>query len=190
MILTRCEAVVKNKLVKIELTGKPIDKIPAQAIVSGLFLRDIPLKGHLGMLDWRLYGFFSQLLEESKLTGKFRETYLVPTKKKALASHVLILGLGQKKGFDEKKIRELTPFVLKSLRRLKIQELVMVPLGWEVFGYTKAIKFFLQEFHRNEPLFPDLYFKKIIFYIPPEAKQAKPHLAKLLPFIQKKITYA
>ena len=171
------------------MTSTAIEEIVADIIVSDLYSRDVPLKGHLGMLDWRLYGFFSKLLMDHKLTGRYKETYLIASKGKARAQHILLTGLGTKSRLTEDKIAALVPVVFKALRKLKAETFVLVPLGWEVVGFSKALKLFLEEFRRQEPLFPFLNFKKMIVFVPEEAKKQSRWVAKLLPFIQKRIAY-
>ncbi|MBI2608401.1 MAG: hypothetical protein HYW47_02245 [Deltaproteobacteria bacterium] len=174
---------------EIKITSEPIDQIKAGALVSDIYARDFPLKGHLGMLDWRLYGFFSHLLEDAKLTGRLRETYLIPSQNKTRTQYFLLAGLGSKTRLTEKKVSSVVPHVLKTLRRMKVQEFVLVPLGWQVLGFNRAFKLFMQELHKNEPLFPSFFFKKMIVYIPPEAKKSRTHVSKMLPFIQKRMSH-
>ncbi len=173
----------------IRLTTEPFDQIEVQALVSDIYSKDVPLKGHLGILDWRFYGYFSQLFQHSNLTGRFRETYLVPSKKKTKANYILLAGLGKKDDVTENKIIVMITVVLKNLSRLKVKEFAIVPLGWQILGYNKAFRIFVQQLQKVEPLFPSYFFKKIILYIPPEAEKESPHLDKILPFIRKKISH-
>ncbi|MBI2027747.1 MAG: hypothetical protein HYS98_08120 [Deltaproteobacteria bacterium] len=174
---------------EISLTSEPIDKIHVDAIVADLYARDVPLKGPVGMLDWRMYGFFSKLLLDQKMTGRHKETYLVPLKNKAMAKNIVLVGLGTKYKLSERKVAAVIPDVLKTLRRLKIQNFVLVPLGWKSLGYTKALKVFLQEFHKSEPLFPNFYFKKMCIYVPESVREESIRMQKMLPFIQKRISH-
>ena len=78
----------------IEPTLGAVDALAADSIVVGL-CRDVrPLAGVLGMLDWRLCGRLSRLLESGTITGDVDEKILFPTSGRLSVPRLFIYGWG------------------------------------------------------------------------------------------------
>ena len=78
---------------------------PADAIACGLYEDERPMRGVAGVLDWRLGGRLSKLLEDRYLTGKSGEVMLVPGTSRLPFAKVLLFGLGVRSAFDEHVFR-------------------------------------------------------------------------------------
>jgi len=60
----------------------------------------------------------SQLLIENKLTGDWKEVTLIPSQERILPRMILLLGLGEVKRYSSLRLRELSPYLLDTLRKL------------------------------------------------------------------------
>lgn len=84
---------------------RSLDAAPADAIACGLYEDARPMRGVAGLLDWRLGGRLSALLDARYLTGKSGEVMLVPGTTKLPFAKVLLFGLGVRAAFDEHVFR-------------------------------------------------------------------------------------
>jgi hypothetical protein len=87
-------------------------------LVTGFFRDERPLKGSSGWVDWRFNGTLSQLLIENKLTGDWKEATLIPSQERILPRMILLLGLGEVKRYSDLRLRELSPYLLDTLKKL------------------------------------------------------------------------
>jgi hypothetical protein len=78
----------------LEPTLGAVDAVVADALVVGL-CRDVrPLAGLLGILDWRLCGRLSRLVEAGEITGAVDERVMVPTAGMLKVPFVVVSGWG------------------------------------------------------------------------------------------------
>jgi hypothetical protein len=103
---------------EIILSKERVDTQECDVLVVGFFSDERPLKGSSGWVDWRFNGMLSQLLMESKVTGDWMETTLMPSQERILPRMVLLLGLGEVERYGYLRLRELSPHLLKTLRKL------------------------------------------------------------------------
>ena len=61
----------------------------------------------------------SHLLVEKRLTGEWMETTLIPSQGRVLPKMILLIGLGRVKEYSYLRVRELSPYLLKTLRNLE-----------------------------------------------------------------------
>ncbi|HMI91498.1 MAG TPA: leucyl aminopeptidase, partial [Polyangiales bacterium] len=59
-----------------------LDALRCEALALSFFSDERPLRGPLGLIDWRLCGFVSQLLTSGRVGGALLETVLVPARPK------------------------------------------------------------------------------------------------------------
>jgi hypothetical protein len=95
-----------------------IDTQDCQVLVIGFFMDERPLKGSSGWIDWRLNGMLSRFLIEKKLTGEWKETTLIPSQGRILPRMILLFGLGKVKKYSYLRLRELSPYLLETLKKL------------------------------------------------------------------------
>jgi hypothetical protein len=109
-----------SEFIKMEiiLSKEKVDVQECDVLVTGFFRDERPLKGSSGWLDWRLNGMLSQLLIENKLTGDWKEATLIPSRERILPKMILLLGLGEVKRYSYLRLRELSPYLLDTLRKL------------------------------------------------------------------------
>jgi len=100
------------------LSKERVDAQDCDILVTGFFRDERPLKGSSGWIDWRFNGMLSQLLIEDKLTGDWKEATLIPSQERILPRMILLLGLGEVKRYGSLRLRELSPYLLDTLRKL------------------------------------------------------------------------
>lgn len=115
------------------ISKDPIDLQECDLLIMGLFQDERPLRGSMGWIDWRLNGMLSRLLIEKRLTGEWRERILIPSQGRISPALILIFGLGEKKEYSYLSVREKVPFVVETLKNLKLFHLCLsLPYGEEV----------------------------------------------------------
>ncbi len=100
------------------LSKERIDVQDCHVLVIGFFEDERPLKGSSGWIDWRLNGMLSRFLIEKKLTGAWKETTLIPSQGRILPSMILLFGLGKMHEYSYLRLRELSPYLLETLKKL------------------------------------------------------------------------
>jgi len=103
---------------EIILSKERVDVQECDVLVAGFFSDERPLKGSSGWIDWRFNGMLSQLLMENKLTGDWKETTLIPSRERILPRMILLLGLGEVKSYSYARLRNLSPYLLGTLKKL------------------------------------------------------------------------
>lgn len=115
------------------ISKDPIDLQESDLLITGFFKDERPLRRTMGWVDWRLNGMLSRLLIENRLTGEWQEKTLIPSQGRILPGLILIFGLGKRKEYSYLSIRELVPFVVETLKHLKISRICLsFPYGEEV----------------------------------------------------------
>jgi hypothetical protein len=100
------------------LSTEAIDLQECDVLVTGFFQDERPLRGSGGWMDWRLNGMLSRFLIEKRLTGDWQETTLIPSQRRVLPRMILLLGLGRVREYSYLRLRELSPFLLETLKKL------------------------------------------------------------------------
>lgn len=88
-----------SALLVVEIESGPIERVPADLSVVGIFEGDRPLRGGAGRTDWRLCGRLSKLRAEGELSGRWGDAVLVQTFGGLGAPLVMALGLGDPERF-------------------------------------------------------------------------------------------
>jgi hypothetical protein len=100
------------------LSTERIDVQECDILVTGFFQDERPLKGSSGWMDWRLNGMLSRFLIGKRLTGNWQEATFIPSQGRVMSRIILLLGLGQVKEYSYLRLRELSPFLLETLKKL------------------------------------------------------------------------
>ena len=100
------------------LSKEGVDIQECDVLVAGIFKDERPLKGSSGWIDWRFNGMLSRFLMEKKLTGDWKETTLIPSQGRIVPRMVLLLGLGEVKEYSYLRLRELSPHLIETLKKL------------------------------------------------------------------------
>ncbi len=100
------------------LSKERVDVQECDVLVIGFFKDERPLTGSSGWIDWRLNGMLSRFLMEKRLTGDWKEMTLIPSQGRVMPRMVLLLGLGGIKEYSYLRLRELSPHLLETLKKL------------------------------------------------------------------------
>jgi hypothetical protein len=113
----------------VEIESGPIERVPADLSVVGIFAGDRPLRGGAGRTDWRLCGRLSRLRSAGELSGRWGEAVLVQTFGGLGSPLVVALGLGDQSVFG---LREQASAARAAVGRALAlgASSVALPLGW------------------------------------------------------------
>ena len=90
-----------------------------------------PLRGAAGLLDWRLCGRLSHMLEQGRLSGSAGEKLLLVTDRVPWPC-VLALGIGESTAFDDRTFQATADRCLDTLRRIGASSLAIAFPGRDI----------------------------------------------------------
>jgi hypothetical protein len=96
-----------SRELRIEVDSAPLERARADAAAVWVFAGERPLRGGAGRADWRLCGLLSRLLAAGRLSGALGEAALVATFGGLRAPLLLVLGAGERAGFEAPRFQEL-----------------------------------------------------------------------------------
>jgi hypothetical protein len=91
-----------------------------------------PLRGGAGLLDWRLCGQLSELIQSGRLTGRDGEQLLLPAGGRLPWQFIMVMGLGPRAGFAGARFRAAVARLFAAARGLDVHELALAPPGRDV----------------------------------------------------------
>lgn len=152
---------------KFKFTSEPIDKIPVDLLVLMWFQDQIPFHGLMGLIDWRVNGMISHLIEQKKLTGKAREMVLLPSEHRFQADKLIILGLGEREEFHENHVSQVFDFFFETVYRMKATRICVSLSGLlsSPFEWRNAVRLFVSKLKD----YPSI--QEVIFWEPKEIIQ-------------------
>lgn len=100
---------------------KQIDALRCEALALPLFSDERPLRGALGLVDWRMCGFVSGLRTGGKVLGHALETVLIPARPKLSMDKLFLFGLGPQSEFDPARVRAAMGHMLDTLERARVR---------------------------------------------------------------------
>ena len=104
---------------------RKLDLAGTEVLVAALAADERPPHGVAGLVDWRLAGKVSQLLESGFATGSLGEVVLLPGKPKLPFDKVVLFGIGNKEQFGEDFFRQVVAKVLSTLEGLHARTAVV-----------------------------------------------------------------
>lgn len=107
---------------EIVISPEQVDSQPCDLLVVGFFEDERPLQGTSGWVDWRLNGRLSRILIEQRLKGTWQELTLMPSEGRLRAQRILLIGLGKVREYSSLRVREIAPFLLDTLEKLRVAE--------------------------------------------------------------------
>lgn len=110
----------QEKQIKVVISSKPIDQLDNQAAVLFLFENRSLLGESAGLIDQRLNGVISQLIQEEKITGEYGERVLVASEGRILAPKVLVLGLGKASSLMYERLRKVAAIIFQTLMKIQV----------------------------------------------------------------------
>jgi hypothetical protein len=115
--------------ITIGLSPKPLERVESDVAVAGFFADDRPLRGGAARADWRLCGGLSQRIENGDLSGEAGEALLIGCGPALRTPRLLLLGLGERKGFDLARASEGMQRAMERCLLLGCPRLAVSPLG-------------------------------------------------------------
>jgi hypothetical protein len=97
---------------------RKLDEVASEVLACAVFADERPHHGAAGLVDWRLAGTVSRLVDQGFLTGKRGEVVMLPLRPKLPFDKALLFGLGEREGFDDARFREVTAHMLRAIEGL------------------------------------------------------------------------
>ena len=104
---------------------RKLDLLGTEIIVSSVASDERPPHGVTGLLDFRLAGRISRLMQAGFLTGKVGEVLLVPGKPKLPFDKILLFGIGKRADFNDPVFRTVLNKILRTLEGLRARTAVV-----------------------------------------------------------------
>lgn len=122
-----------------------LDELRTEAIALPFFEDERPLRGALGLVDWRLCGQISRLLLRGRARGAVRETVLVPTRPRLAFEKLFLFGAGPVAELDERRFLRVVDRMLETLDRARVRASVLALPGRSLGRITpqRAMELFL-----------------------------------------------
>ncbi|MFK7990951.1 MAG: M17 family peptidase N-terminal domain-containing protein [Sandaracinaceae bacterium] len=129
-----------------------LDELKSEALALPFFEDERPLRGALGLVDWRLAGQLSRLLLASRATGAPGDAVLVPTRRRLAFDKLFLFGAGPSDAFDEKVFRRVSDHMFATLERAWVRSSVLALPGrsLERIAPARALELFIRVAGRHE----------------------------------------
>lgn len=123
-----------------------LDALKVEALCVPLFCDERPLAGVGGLVDWRLCGALSNLLLAETMVGRPRERLMMPGRPRIPCERLILIGAGERGGFDVGRFRDVCRDQVETLRDLQLRGAALALPGrvWEMVDPEVAIEEFLQ----------------------------------------------
>jgi hypothetical protein len=106
-----------------------LDKLRCEALALPVLSDERPLRGALGLVDWRLCGFVSRLILRGELDAQPKKTLLVPGRPKLAVDKVFLFGAGSHEQLDQGRQRDLIAAMLDTVARAGVRTTALVLPG-------------------------------------------------------------
>ncbi|MBI2066510.1 MAG: hypothetical protein HYT77_00660 [Deltaproteobacteria bacterium] len=105
-------------MIQLVLSSTPVDEVPGKLVLATFFEDVRPLKGVVGLLDWRLNGHLSRLIMAERISGGFSESLIMPSRGRVAADEILLFGLGSYKTASEDELEKGFDCIVDKVARL------------------------------------------------------------------------
>lgn len=102
-----------------------LDLAGTEVLVAPLAADERPPHGVAGLVDFRLAGRISRLIQRGFASGALGEVILVPGKPKLPFDKILLFGMGATRAFDEDVFRRVVDEILSTLEGLRARTAVV-----------------------------------------------------------------
>lgn len=123
-----------------------LDEIECEALAMPFFEDERPLRGMLGMVDWRLCGFISRMIIRGRIDGSLGEAILLPGRPHLNVDKLFLFGLGPEPAWSERLAEEVTERMLITLAAAAARTSALTLPGRASGGIppARAMEIFLQ----------------------------------------------
>lgn len=154
-------------MIKFAFTSQSIDKISCELMVLLHYEEDVPLHGFLGVVDWRVNGKLSHLVEDNRFTGKAKEMVLMPAERRFKADKLVVMGLGAKAQFHDDHVPQVIDYIFQTASQMRVTQLCvsLSKFNPSQFAWRNAVRLFVTK----AVDYPEI--KEVIFCEPDEVVQ-------------------
>lgn len=114
-------------------SSSPVD-IDADILALTFFEDERPLRGHAGMVDWRMNGELSRMIVNGSVSGREGEPLLMSTDSRIPSPRILLFGLGDSKLFEPKRFQGLLTAFVRTVSKLNLSRLAVSIPGSSLFS--------------------------------------------------------
>ncbi len=104
---------------------RKLDQSGSELLVAQVAQGELPPRGALGLIDYRLGGRISTILAEGRVTGLPGERFLLPGRPKLPFDKILLLGVGAREDFSLARYDELVELLLVQIADLGVRRAVV-----------------------------------------------------------------
>jgi leucyl aminopeptidase len=121
-------------MVELIVSSQAVEEQTCGLVAVSFFQDDRQLQSEARRIDQRMGGMITSRLNEGFMTGELGEATLIPAVGRVRADKVLYVGLGERKAFCYKRVRELAKRVVMACIGLQIYDLLLSLPDPLVFG--------------------------------------------------------
>ncbi len=100
---------------------RSLDRLRSEAVCASFFEDERPLRGALGLFDWRMSGAVSSMLSAGKISGRRGDKALLPARPKLPFDKLFLFGLGPRAEFSDAGAVAATRLVFDTLRAARVR---------------------------------------------------------------------
>lgn len=123
---------------KLRGTSQEIDIIETNTVVLSFFEDERPLKGAVGLTDWRMGGFLSRLIMDRWIDGHYAEPLLMPANHRMNSQKVFVIGLGSVQEYDLGRYKKLITQICEALYKIQVNRFALPLPGVFLSGLDPA----------------------------------------------------
>lgn len=122
-----------------------LDELKSEALALAFFEDERPLRGPVGLVDFRLCGQLSRLVLRGRARGAYGETVLVPTRPRLPFEKLFLFGAGPADALDASRFADVVERMLVTLDRARVRASVVGLPGrtGDRIGPVEAMEIFL-----------------------------------------------
>lgn len=115
-----------------------IDTLRFEVAALAFFQDERPLRGAVGLCDWRLLGRISEHIVCGRIDGHAGEATLMPARPRLPFDKLVLFGLGPRSTFDASAFDQTVAAMLDALRALRLRTFVIALPGRSVGTLSAA----------------------------------------------------
>ncbi|HPM78713.1 MAG TPA: M17 family peptidase N-terminal domain-containing protein [bacterium] len=168
---------------KLKATSQEIDLIETDTVVLSFFENERPLKGAVGLTDWRMCGRLSRLIMHKWIDGEYGEPLLMPANHRMNSEKVLVVGLGLFDQYDMNRYKQMVDKICETLMKIQVNRFALPLPGVELaqLDPAEAAEFLGKALQRVYGPKADLLrgLEVVVVAPGPDLKRINPVLARL-----------
>lgn len=132
-------------MIQLKITSDTLDDVDSQLALIIAFENIRPLRGQAGLLDWRLNGKLSNLIQKNRFQGEMGESLLMPSGGRVNTNELMILGLGDSENVGDQNLPHYVSLILEKILRKKNKSfcLSLSDLTKGMFEWRNTVRLFV-----------------------------------------------